>query len=100
MIRKLPFDNSLICKILRLGWNRLNSPINFLQFWNSSLTPLRMTGIMFLWFGLGHTGVPRGGWEEPGLGWLESVGEPLALRFLRSRVTSVNPSSWGDDMMI
>ena len=100
MIRKSPFDNSLICEILRLGWNCLNSPINFLQFRNYSLTPLRMTGIVFLWFGLGRTGVPRGGWEEPGLGWLGNVGEPLALRFLLSRVTSVNPSSWVDDMMI
>ena len=51
-----------------------------------------MTGIEFLMFGLGRTGVPKGGSEEPGLGWLGSVGEPLALRFLRSRVTSVNLS--------
>ena len=63
MIRKSPFDNSLICEILRLGWNCLNSPSNFLQFLNFSLTPLRMTGIVFLRFGLGRTGVPRGGWE-------------------------------------
>ena len=57
MIRKLPFDNFLICEILRLGWNCLNSAINFLQFQNSSLTPLRMTRMVFLWFGLGRTGV-------------------------------------------
>ena len=82
MIRKSPFDNSLICEILSLGWNCLNSPINCLQFRNSSMTPLRMTGIVFLWFGLGRTGVPLGGWEEPGLGWLGSVGEPLALTLL------------------
>ena len=50
-------------------------------------------GILFLRFGLGSTGVPKGGSEEPDLGWLGSVGELLALRFLRPRVTSVNPSS-------
>ena len=38
------------------------------------------------------TRVPGGGSEEPGLGWLGSVGELLALRFLLSRVTSMNPS--------
>ena len=31
-------------------------------------------------FGLGRTGVPKGGSEEPGLGWLGSVGEPLSTR--------------------
>ena len=99
MIRKLPFDNSLICEILRLEWNCLNSPISFLQFLNSLLTPLRMTRIVFLMLGLGRTGVPRGGSEEPGLGWLGSVGERLALRFLRPRVTSVNNSSCVTGMM-
>ena len=48
MIRKSPFNNSLICEILRLGWNCLNSPINFLQFRNPLLAPLRMVGIMLL----------------------------------------------------
>ena len=56
---------------------------------NFLLTPLKMTGIEFLMFGLGCTGVPEGGSEEPGYGWLGSIGEPLALCFLRSRVTSV-----------
>ena len=32
-----------------------------------------MTGIEFLILGLGHTGVPGGGSEESGLGWLGSV---------------------------
>ena len=50
--------------------------------------------------GLGRTGVPRGGSEEPGLGWLGIVGELLALRFLRPLVASVNPSPFViDDMM-
>ena len=44
-------------------------------------------------FGLGRTGVPKGGSEEPDLGWLGSVGDLLTIRFLRQRVTSVNPSS-------
>ena len=73
IIRKSPFCNSLICEILRLGWNCLNSPFSFLQFLNSSLTLLRMTGIEFIMLGLGRTGVLRGGSEEPGLGWLGSV---------------------------
>ena len=38
--------------------------------------------------------VPRGGSEEPGLGWLGSVGELPALHFLLPRVTSMNPSLW------
>ena len=58
-----------------------------------------MTGIVFLMFGFGRTEVFRGGWEEPGLGWHGSLCEPLSLRFLQSRVTSVNPSSLVDDMM-
>ena len=33
--------------------------------------------------GMGRTGVPRGGSEEPDLGWLGSVGELLSLRFSR-----------------
>ena len=37
-------------------------------------------------------GVPRGGSEEPALGWLGNVGELLVLRFLLPRVTSMNPS--------
>ena len=60
-----------------------------------------MTGIVFLWFGLGRAGVPVGGWKEPGLGWLGSVGEPLALTFLA--ITSDLSESlllggWHDDM--
>ena len=39
---------------------------------------MRMTGIEFLMLGLGRIGVPRGGSDEPGLGWLGSVGELLA----------------------
>ena len=64
-----------------------------LQFLNFPSTPLRMTGIEFLMLGFGRTGVPKDGSEVPGFGWLGSIGEPLALRFLRPRVTSVNPSS-------
>ena len=49
---------------------------------------------------LGRTGVPRGGSEEPGLGWLGSVGELLVSGFLRPRITSGNPSPYvTDDMM-
>ena len=54
------------------------------QFLNFPSTPLSITGILFLRFGLGRTGVPKGGSEEPDLGWLGSVGELLALRFLLS----------------
>ena len=97
MIRKSPFDNSLICEILSLGWNCLNSSINCLQLRNSSLTLLRMTGIVFLWFGLGRTGVPVGGWKEPGLGWLGSVGEPLALTFV-AITSDLLLGGWHDDM--
>ena len=48
-----------------------------------------------------RTGVPKGGSEGPGFGWLGNIGEPLVLHFLRPRVTSsVNPSSRViDDMM-
>ena len=49
-----------------------------LQFSNLPSTPQCITGILFLMFGLGRTGVPRGGSEEPGFGWLGSVGKPLA----------------------
>ena len=80
--KKSPFGNSLICEIFRQGWNCLNSPINDLQFFNFLSTPLSITGIVLLRLGFGRTGVPRGGSEEPGLDWLGSVGEFLALRFL------------------
>ena len=60
-----------------------------------------MTGIVFLWFGLGRTGVSVGGWEEPGLGWLGSVDEPLALTLL-AITSDLNESlllsGWHDDM--
>ena len=86
---KLPFGSSLILEILRLGWYCLNLSISGLQFLNFSSTPLSITEIELFILGLGRTGVPRGGSEEPGLGWLRGVGELLALRFLRPRVTSV-----------
>ena len=41
--------------------NCLILSISFLQFLNSSLIPLRMTGIEFLMLGFGRTGVPKGG---------------------------------------
>ena len=88
---KSPSGSSLILEILRLGWHCLNSPISVIKFLNSSSTPLSITGTEFFTLGLGRTGVPRGGSEEPGLGWLGSVGELLALRFLRPRVISANP---------
>ena len=97
---KSPFGNSLICEILRLGWNCLNSPINDLRFLNFPSTQLSITGIVFLRLGLGRTGVPRGGSKEPGLGWLGSVGELLILSFLCPRVTSVNPSPCLVDDMV
>ena len=74
------------------GWYCLNSSISFLKDLNFSSTPLIITGMMFFLHGLGCTGVLRGDSEEPGLGWLASVGELLALRFLLPRVTSMNPS--------
>ena len=72
---KFPFGSSLTPEILRLGWYCLSSPISVLQFLNFSSTPLSITGIEFFIFGLGRTGVPGGGLEEPGLGWLGSVGK-------------------------
>ena len=93
MTTKSPFVSSLILKILRLGCYCLNSPISVLQFLNFSSMPLRITRIEFCILGLGRYRVPKGGSKEPGLGWLFSVGEFMALRFLRLRVTSVNLSS-------
>ena len=53
-----------------------------------------MTGILFLMIaGLGRVGVPGGGSEEPVFCRVGSVGEPVALHFLRLRVTSVNSFS-------
>ena len=98
--KKSPFGDSLICETLRIGWYCLNSPIMDLQFLNFPSTSLSITGILFLRLGLGRTGVPKGGLEEPDLGWPGSVGELLALRFLRPRVTSVNPSPCVVDDMV
>ena len=101
MIRKSPFGNSLICEILRLGWNCLYSPISLRQFLCSSLIPLRITEIVFLMLaGFGRVGVPGGSSEEPVFCRVGSVGELMALRFLRLRVTSVNSSSWLTDVMV
>ena len=55
---------------------------------------------LVLRLGLGRTGIPKGGSEEPGLGWLGSVGKLLAFHFLRPRVTSVNPSPCVADDMV
>ena len=68
--------------IWRLGRYCLSSPISCLQFLVLSWTPLIITGIVILCRGFGRTGVPREGSEEPGLGWLGSVGELLRLTFL------------------
>ena len=46
------------------------------------------------WFGTGW------GSEEPVFCRVGSVGEPVALRFLRLRVTSVNSSSWLTDVIM
>ena len=95
---KSPFGSSLACETLRLGWCCLNSPItdrHVLNFWS---IPLRMTGIVFLRVGgFGRTGVSGGCSEDLVLCRVGSVGELLALRFLRLRVTSVNSSSWLTD---
>ena len=74
-------------EILRPGWYCLNLPLSILHVLNLSSTPLIITGIVFFLYGLGRTGVPRGG-----LDLLGSIGKLLALRFLLPRVTSVNPS--------
>ena len=58
-----------------------------------------ITGILFCTLDDGLIGLLSGDSEEPGLGWLGSVGELRALRFFRSRVTSVNSSSRTDDIM-
>ena len=84
MIRKSPFGSSLIWETLRPGWNCLNSPSNLGQFLCSALMPLRMTGMLFLMVaGLRQVGVPGGGSEEPVFCRVGSVGESVALRFLR-----------------
>ena len=60
-----------------------------------------MTGIVFLKDeGLGRTGVSCGCSEDLVPCRVGSVGEPVALRFLRLRVTSVNSSSWLTDDMV
>ena len=59
-----------------------------------------ITGIVFLGYDLGRLGVPGGSSEEPVFCRVGSVGEPLALRFLRLRVTSVNSSFWLTDVMM
>ena len=59
-----------------------------------------ITGIVFLGQGLGRIGVSGGSSEEPVFCRVGGVGEPLALRFLRLRVTSVNSSSWLTDVMM
>ena len=59
-----------------------------------------ITGIVFLGLGREWTGVSGGGSEEPVFCRVGSVGEPLALRFLLLRVTSVNSSSWLTDVMM
>ena len=63
--KELPFGNSLILKILKLGCYCLNSPINVLQFLIFSSKPLSINGIEFFTLGLGRTRVPRAGSEEP-----------------------------------
>ena len=63
--------------------------------------PLIITGILFLVMeGLGRTGVSGGCSEEPVFCRVGSVGELVALRFLRLRLTSVNSSSWLTDCII
>ena len=60
-----------------------------------------MTGIVFLKDeGLGRTGVSDGCSEDLVLCRVGIVGELVALRFLRLRVTSVNSSSWLTDDMV
>ena len=49
--------------------------------------------------GSGRTGVSGGCSEELVFCWVGSVGELIALRFLRLRATSVNSSSWLTDDM-
>ena len=79
MIKKSPFESSLIWETLRPGWNCLNSPSSLRQFLCSALIPLRMTGMLFLIIvGLGRVGVPGGRSEEPVFCRVGSVGEPEA----------------------
>ena len=60
-----------------------------------------MTGIVFLKDeGLGRIGVSGGCSEDLVPCRVGSVGELVALRFLRLRVTSVNSSSWLTDDMV
>ena len=59
-----------------------------------------ITGIVFLGLGRGWTGVSGGGSKDPIFCMVGSIGEPLALCFLRLRVTSVNSSSWLTDVMM
>ena len=59
-----------------------------------------ITGIVFLGYRLARIGVPGGSSEEPVFWRVGSVGELLALRFLRLRVTSVNSVSWLTDVMM
>ena len=93
IITKSPFQRALILETLRPGWYCLNSPISCLHVLILLSTPLIITGIVFLRLGRGQTGVSGGGSEEPFFCRVGSVGEPLALCFLRLRVTSENSSS-------
>ena len=72
------------------------------QFAHDRSIPLKITGMVLLYVdGLGRVGV-SGGCSEDLLVLCRvdgSVGELVALRFLRLRVTSVNSSSWLTDGM-
>ena len=59
-----------------------------------------ITGMVFLKLDLGRVGVTGGGSEELGFCRAGSVGELMALRFLRLRATSVNSSSWLTDVRV
>ena len=84
IINKLPFGSSLTCETLRLGWNCLNSPIIDHHVLNFLSIPLIITGTLFLVMeGLGQTGVSGGCSEEPVFCRVGSVGELVALCFLR-----------------
>ena len=98
---KSPFASSLTCENLRPGWCCLNSPKTDRQVLNFSSITLRMTGIVFPKDkGLRCTGVSGGSSEDLVLCRVGSVGELVAVCFLRLRVTSVNSSSWLTDDMV
>ena len=101
IINKLPFGGSSTCETLRLEWNCLNSPITDRHVLNVFLIPLIITGILFLVMkGLGQTWVSGGCSEELVFCRVGSIGELIALCFLRLRFTSVNLYSWLTDCMI